>query len=82
MKIGLTEARIQVSADTPTFYPLLFLPPALSLSLSLCASIARLAFFFCSAGYHSVTHRESDKANSFLTLLSRFYARFVCRSSL
>lgn len=68
MKIGLTEARIQVSADTPTFYPLLFLPPALWRAL--------LAFFFCSPGYHSVTHQESDKTNSFLTLLSRFYA--VC----
>jgi hypothetical protein len=33
MKIGLTEARIQVSADTPTFYPLLFLSLSLSLRI-------------------------------------------------
>jgi hypothetical protein len=81
MKIGLTEARIQVSADTPTFIIRFSFSLPLSVSLSLHPS--RLAFFFCSAGYHSVTHRESDKANSFLTLLSRFYAmRFVSLLSL
>lgn len=64
MKIGLTEARIQVSADTPTFY------------FSLLPSLLAWPFSFAHPGTtQSLT--ESDKANSFLTLLSRFYARFV-----